>query len=109
MLIVSKKTFAQNGAANPWHAFDAGTAWGYLSLEAQRRGLITHAMGGFDKAAARIEYGIPEDHNVIAAVAMGRYGAKGNLPADLQEREKPGTRKAAAELIFSQPESVEIK
>jgi nitroreductase len=48
ILILAHKYFSANSKNNFWNQFDAGTAWGFLSLEAQRRGLITHAMAGFD-------------------------------------------------------------
>ncbi|WP_082684254.1 nitroreductase family protein [Lentibacillus amyloliquefaciens] len=35
------------------HAFDTGAAWGYLSLQAAKSGVATHAMGGFYKDKAR--------------------------------------------------------
>lgn len=43
--VVSKLTRNEEGDPNPFHSFDTGTAWGYLSLEAHRQGLLTHGMG----------------------------------------------------------------
>src|SRR5699024_10816412 len=48
-LSISKKLVNEEGDLNPFHAFDTGTAWRYLTLEAARQGLITHGMGGFSK------------------------------------------------------------
>ena len=42
ILILAHRYFAYNNKENRWHQFDSGTAWGYLSLEAQKRGFITH-------------------------------------------------------------------
>lgn len=100
ILIASKKIFLSNGKDNYWNMFDAGTAWGYLSLEAQRRGLIAHAMGGFDREAARDVFNISQDINILAVVAVGKYGNKENLPTEFQNREFPGTRKEIEELII---------
>jgi nitroreductase len=100
LLILSTKTFARGGTENRWHQFDAGTAWGMLSVEAQHRGMITHAMGGFDVKKARELYSIPEEFSVIACVAIGWYGDKASLSEDLQLREEPSPRKSVAELIF---------
>ncbi|MDW7740630.1 MAG: nitroreductase family protein, partial [Bacillota bacterium] len=44
ILLIGKNHFEKTEKANHWHMFDSGTAWGFLSLEAERRGLITHAM-----------------------------------------------------------------
>lgn len=100
ILILSKKTFAHNGKENYWNMFDAGTAWGYLSLEAERRGLITHAMGGFSKNKTREVFNISDDYNIITVVALGKYGNKENLTVDLQNREHPEVRMEIEELLL---------
>lgn len=80
--------------------FDAGTSWGFLSLQAHSMGLITHAMGGYNRDLAREVFEIPEHIDIIAAVAVGYYGEKEQLTEDLQNREKPSTRKGIAEIIY---------
>lgn len=103
MLVLSRKHFSRNEKDNRWHLFDAGTSWGYLSLEAQRRGLQTHAMGGFSVSRARETFGIGEEMAVIAAVAMGYYGNKADLSPEQQQKEKPGLRKPVNEMFFEIP------
>lgn len=100
LMILAKKTFEENGKENDWHMFDAGTAWGYLSLEAQRRGLITHAMGGFSQTKAREVFSISDEYDIATIVAIGKYGEKGQLSEALQMREMEGTRKSIAELFM---------
>ena len=100
LLIAAKKTFTYNNKENFWHMFDTGTAWGFLSLEAQRRGLITHAMGGFDMDQARLSFNIPEDYEIITIVAVGKYGNKENLDPKLQTREHPDGRMETEKLIL---------
>lgn len=100
MLILSRKTFELDGKDNYWNMFDAGCAWGFLSLEATRRGIMTHAMGGFNKASAKSIFKISEEYNPITVVAVGYYGDPDELPQDLLEKEKPGIRKSANEEIF---------
>jgi nitroreductase len=100
LFILSRQNFTEDQEENRWHLFDAGTAWGYLSLEAQRRGLITHAMGGFSVTKARDAFGIPEDISVIAAVAVGYHGDISDLSPSLLEREHPGEREALDDLIY---------
>lgn len=100
ILIASKKTFSLNDNENYWSMFDAGTAWGYLSLEAQTRGLITHAMGGFNQEEARKVFNIDDDFNIITVVAVGKYGDKESLNEDLQKREHPDVRKDIKELLL---------
>lgn len=80
-------------------AFDAGAAWGYLSLEAAHKGLITHAMGGIDKGKAKKALNIPDNYEVHIAVAIGYQGNSEELPADLQKREVPSKRKPFSEIV----------
>jgi nitroreductase len=98
VLISHKKT--PNGNLNTTHAFDAGTSWGYLALEAANQGLITHAMAGFDADKARSVLEIPEDYDLQTVIAIGYRGAKESLSEVLQEREIPSTRRPVKESLF---------
>lgn len=100
ILIAAKKTFSLNGEKNFWHMFDAGTSWGFLSLEAQRRGLVTHAMGGFDMDLSRELFAIPEDFEIITVVAVGKYGRREDLGEEFSDREHPDVRKDISELLY---------
>ncbi|MDL4838934.1 nitroreductase family protein [Aquibacillus rhizosphaerae] len=82
------------------HAFDTGTAWGYLSLQAAQNGLITHAMGGFHKDKAREALNIPEEYALHAVIAIGYQGEKETLPEDIQKREQPSERRPLKESIY---------
>lgn len=99
LAIAARKFFSSNGKENFWHSFDAGTAWGYLSLEAQRRGLITHAMGGFKRKASAEMLGIPENYEILTIIAVGKYGNPNELPQELQVRDIPGTRVPIDDII----------
>jgi nitroreductase len=98
--ICSKKSFSNNGNENYWHQFDTGTAWGYMSLEAERRGLVAHGMGGFDREVLRKVIGLPHEYDPMALVAVGKPGDRKKLPEDLQVRDTPGTRKELAAIAF---------
>ncbi len=104
LLIAAKKTFSLNNEENFWHMFDSGTAWSFLSLEAQKRGIMTHAMGGFSMKKARRLFKIPEDYEIITVVAIGRYGDINQLSDELKQREHPDTRKDVSELLFNKGE-----
>ncbi|MHB8962308.1 MAG: nitroreductase family protein [Saccharofermentanales bacterium] len=100
ILVLSVKTFADKGNENRWHLFDAGTAWGFLSLEAHRRGLITHAMGGFSVRRAREEFDIADEMDIITVIAAGHPGDIDGLSPANRVREFPQSRKAAEELLI---------
>lgn len=82
------------------HSFDAGTAFGFLTLQATRMGWHTHAMVGIDLDKAFIDLGVPAGYRVEAAVAVGRLGDKSQLPEGLQAREVPSQRRALNEIAF---------
>ena len=71
--VVAKTTF-DNGDPAPTYAFDTGSAWMALALQAQQMGLASHAMWGFhhDQAPAALE--LPDDYVVMAMVAIGEPG-----------------------------------
>ncbi|WP_040949242.1 nitroreductase family protein [Gorillibacterium massiliense] len=100
LLLLSKTTFEANGHPNRKHAFDAGTAWGYLALEAARKGLSSHAMGGFDAEKAREALGISDDYEPQVVISLGYRGAIEQLPEGLQLREVPSPRKPLAETVI---------
>ena len=97
-VIASQKTTERG--LNSWHAFDSGTAWGHLALEANAKGLVTHAMGGFEKEKAREVLNVPDDIEIHAVIAIGYQGEKEVLPENLQEREQPSSRRPLKELLF---------
>ncbi len=68
ILVCSTQTFSRNGKPNRWHAYDCGTAMGYLILEGLRRGIYVHPMGGFDAEKANELFGLMglESHAVLA-------------------------------------------
>jgi nitroreductase len=80
-----KKTFTHNGAPDRFGLHDAGSALANLMIQATAVGLHVHAMGGFDAAKARADFGIPEDFEVGAAIAIG-YLADGLEPGERARR-----------------------
>src|SRR5690606_9331030 len=107
LTLIISHTLTKKEKPNRTHAFDTGTAWGYLALEAARKGLIAHAMAGFKPEKARELLHIPEEYDIHAVVAIGYRGDKDALPEKLQEREQPSMRRSIEESLyegkFSQP------
>ncbi|MEI3605533.1 nitroreductase family protein [Pseudogracilibacillus sp. SE30717A] len=98
--IISKTTRNEEGAPNVTHAFDTGAAWGYLSLEASRQGLITHGMGGFDRVKAKEVLNIPEEYEVQALFALGYHDPDAKLSDQHREREVPSGRNPVSSFLF---------
>ncbi|MDY0405200.1 nitroreductase family protein [Virgibacillus sp. 179-BFC.A HS] len=98
--VISKTDEERFNGANPTHAFDTGAAWGYLALEATRKGLIAHGMGGFDRQKAKEVLGIPENYFVNVIVAIGYQGEIELLDEAYRDREKPSDRKPQESFVF---------
>ncbi|MBN1596446.1 nitroreductase family protein [candidate division FCPU426 bacterium] len=95
--VLSVPLFQQNGQPNRWHAFDAGTAWGYMALEARARNLFAHAMGGFTAAKVMELFHVPDNWTAQAIVALGYRGPADQLSKELQVREQPQPRRPLRE------------
>ena len=100
VVVVSSKNFEYNGKFSITHQYDAGAAWENLALEASSRGLVAHAMQGFDYVKARGDLDIPDSFDVMAMIAIGKRGPKENLPKELQDKEFPNDRKPLKEIVM---------
>ena len=98
--MVARRHFAQNGKPNRWAAFDTGSAWMSLTMQARAFGLYTHGMGGIKVEEVCQALGIPEaEFEVICGFAIGVVDSPDKLPsADLREREVLSERKPLAEI-----------
>jgi len=99
MILIASAKSTPNGDPNGAHAFDTGAAWAHIALQATLLGLITHALGGFDRAKARELLQVSDDLELHAVIVIGYQGEKEVLSEVLQEREKPNQRKPLADSI----------
>ena len=101
MLTVARKNFTHNNTPNYYALHDTGLALGILMIQATSMRLYVHGMGGFDKDKARAVYGIPEDYELGAAVAIGYLGDPASLPERTRNTEvAPRKRKPLNEIVF---------
>ncbi len=101
MVSISKGTNSR-GEPNESHTYDIGQAVAYMSLQAMAEGVYVHQMGGIDKVLAGRLLGVPENYNVITAIAMGYPGDPEVLHENLKLLEyAPRARKPLAEFVFS--------
>ena len=104
VVLVSDPLMQPPGADKPvpshTHSLDAGTASGFLALQAYLMGWYAHGMVGFDMDRAFAELNVPAGNRVEAAYAIGRRGDPGKLPEMLRTREAPNARKPLAEVAF---------
>ena len=100
ILVTSHKVFEHNQKPSVTHSFDTGAAWGYLALQGHVNDLVIHGMQGFDYEKARELCKVPDDFQVECMVAVGKRGKKEDLPAPIQEKETPSTRKPLSEVVM---------
>jgi nitroreductase len=101
MLACARMTSAGNGKPNRWAEYDTGQASSAMAIEAAALGLQLHQMAGFDAAAARAAFAIPDGVEPIAAMVLGVPGPASALPEQLAQRETaPRARKPSGELFF---------
>ncbi|MFB6346610.1 MAG: nitroreductase family protein [bacterium] len=101
-LSVARTRFEHNGKENKHALHDVGLAAENLVLEALSRGIFVHQMAGFSEDKARKTFDIPENHEPVAAFAMGYPGSPDSLPEELQKKEESDrSRKPLDEFVFT--------
>lgn len=103
LIALVSRTVDDDGDPAPTHALDAGMALQNLLLQGSRLGLVTHALAGIDREAARVGLAVPAGHEVRCMVAVGRPGRADLLPEHLRARELPSGRKPLADLAGAGP------
>lgn len=100
VVIVSKTVLDHDGSTSRTHSFDTGAAWISLALEASRRGLVAHGIGGFDHERAAEVLSIPADHAVEAMAAIGVHGQSPDQTVEGPEHETPSERDPLSEIVI---------
>jgi nitroreductase len=101
MVSFAKKTFAHNGKPNKHGLHDTGAAACALALQAASMGMQIHQMAGFDGDKARAAYGVPDDFEPAAAIAIGYPAPANAAPEEFRKGElAPRVRKGVKEIAF---------
>ena len=102
VIVCSRKNHEHNNKPSRTHSYDTGAAWMALALEGASRGLVVHGIEGFSYDQAAILAGISSEYQIEAMIAVGRKGSKEDLPAALQSRETPSSRRPIEDIMFHQ-------
>lgn len=101
MLTFAKKTFERNGKPNMHYMHDLGLAVGNMSAQATAMGLYLHQMAGIVRENIKQDLDIPEDYEIVSAIALGYRQDIQDVPEELKPREmKERSRKPLAEFVF---------
>lgn len=94
IVLVSKKTFENNGKKNRTNAFDTGAAWEAFAIEGVRRNLVVHAMSGFDYDKAHANLTLSDDFSVECMIAVGE-------PTEEVAKETVSVRKELKDIVVA--------
>ncbi len=101
LILFARRNFTQNHRPNRTAAFDVGSAWMALALQAGHLGLHAHAMAGIDTTRACAELGVdPEAFEALVGVAIGVRDEPESLPEPLRAREVPSGRNPQDSFVF---------
>ena len=97
----ARSTFTRNDRYNRVALHDLGLASASLSLEATSRGVFVHQMAGLVPDRAREVFAIPDQFEVVTALALGYRAESDTGDADLASRdERPRSRRTLSEFVF---------
>ncbi len=91
---LAKKSFTRNGKSNAHARHDLGLATAQIMVQAMELDLYVHAMAGILPDKAREVYGIPDEFDIVTALAIGYISESRNA-------RKPRERRPLTELVFS--------
>lgn len=95
-----RKTFAKNGAANTYAAYDLGAANYGMLLQAQTMGIYGHIMAGFYPDKVTETLSLDENIQPLTMLALGYLGEADSLEEPFKTRElTPRSRKALEEFV----------
>lgn len=102
VLAATALRFARGGKPNHHARHDLGLASAQLTVEATARGLVVHQMAGILPDRAREIFGVPEEFEVVTALAVGHPVPDATeLPDALRERDQaPRRRRPLTETVF---------
>jgi len=90
---IIRTRFTRNEKPNRVALHDLGAASAQLTMEATHRGLSVHQMAGIDPERARSLYAVPEEYQVVTALAIGYAGENEATDSKFRERDQSARRR----------------
>lgn len=94
--------FSRNERPNRWAAHDTGIATFAMMVEATSRGLITHAMGGFDAGALADAFGVPDEYEPMSILAVGFHDPELDEERLTRKEGRSRERRPLQETVFGE-------
>ena len=100
-LVVFLADTEHDGVELPWAEYDAGQAAAHFTVQAHADGLMTHQMGGFDRAAIAGAFSLPDTVRPLTVMAVGHLGDLDAAEEAVRERETaPRIRRPLPETVL---------
>lgn len=102
ILSIARATLSKDGiTANGTAEHDLGSFNATMAIQASAMGIITHPMGGFDRAKAKEIFNLTDTQKPMAVIALGYLDSAEKLPEPYKTRElSPRVRKPINEIIL---------
>ena len=101
LIVAAATTTTEDGSPMHFAQYDTGQAVAHLTVQASAEGLATHQMGGFDRAAVKAAFDLPENITPLTVIAVGAGGSLADAPEEVRARESvPRTRLALSEFVL---------
>ncbi len=101
VLVAARTTFAHNGSANPYAAYDTGGAVAHLTTQASAQDIYIHQMAGFDHERAKEAFELPDNFQPLTILAIGYLTDEMNTPAVKEEILAKRSRAELSGIVFS--------
>ncbi len=102
LFAIGRTRFTHSSQPNRVWQHDVGLASAHLVLQAMALGIYAHQMAGIDLDAVRKTYGVPEEFEPVAAIALGYPGRVEDLPEAFRSGETAARqRRPLAETAFA--------
>ena len=101
LVVAAATTTTEDGSPMHFAQYDTGQAVAHFTVQAAAEGLSTHQMGGFDRAAVKSAFDLPENVSPLTVIAVGAQGSLEDSSAEVRAREfVPRTRLPLAEFVL---------
>jgi nitroreductase len=101
LVVAAATTTTEDGSPMHFAQYDTGQAVAHFTVQAHAEGLSTHQMGGFDRAAVKTAFDLPESIAPLTVIAVGALGSLEDTTDEVRAREaEPRTRRAIAESVL---------
>ena len=101
LVVAAATTTTEDGSPMHFAQYDTGQAVAHFTVQAHAGGLVTHQMGGFDRATVKTSFDLADSITPLTVMAVGTLGSLDDATNEVRARESvPRTRRSLAESVL---------